>query len=221
MIRRAITFVGTRYIAYLLLAYKNNIRYTIPVSDSQKEIKIDMKQASTTFKNTLDALESEDEFESPEDFFSRAQNVTNAAAEVTFYTDETPPSQRITSADEMWIDTSNEGYEGQLAVDVFQDAKKVYVQAIIGGIAPEEIEVHLNNDMLTIKGMRSQPNANIAPEQFYIQECYWGGFSRSIIMPVDVVNDGVEATVENGVLTIALPKSNRPKNSRIEIISKE
>lgn len=171
------------------------------------------------FKNRIKDLQDE-EFEHPDDFFARANSLQqNQAAVETpgLYTHNTPPSQRITNADEMWIDTSNDGYEGQLAVDVFQDDRNVYVRAIIGGIAPDDIEVHLNNDMLTIKGMRVQPEPHIEGEGAYIQECYWGGFSRSIILPIDVQNEKVEANTENGTLTIKLPKSKRPKNSRIPI----
>ncbi|MDP3971150.1 MAG: Hsp20/alpha crystallin family protein [bacterium] len=169
------------------------------------------------FKNKIKDLQTED-FEHPEDFFSRAHELNESSAQPgTLYTDETPPSQRLTNADEMWIDASNEGYEGQLAIDVYQDDKFLYVKAIVGGVPPDDIEIHLNNDMLTIKGKRSQPDMGIDPENYYIQECYWGGFSRSVILPVDIQNEQVEAITENGVLTITLPKSNRPKNARIPI----
>ena len=127
-----------------------------------------------------------------------------------------PPSQRNEQAGEVWI-TPQDGYEGQLAVDVYHDEKNVYIKAIIGAIRPEDIEVHLNNDMVTIKGKRLQPDSAIPPERYYIQECYWGGFSRSIILPIDIQNDKVEAIIENGVLLITLQKSNRPKNTRIPI----
>lgn len=172
------------------------------------------------FKNKIKDLE-ESEFEHPDDFFARAQSLEQttvaAAQEVGLYTSDTPPSQRLSNADEVWIDTSGEGYEGQLAIDVFQDDHNVYVQAIIGGVPPEDVEVHLNNDMLTIKGKRVQPLHSPNQDQYYIQECYWGGFSRSIILPIDIQNEKVEAATENGVLTITLPKSKRPKNSRIPI----
>lgn len=167
-----------------------------------------MPNQTISFKNKLSDLDQSD-FEHKEDFFKRSEQ--------TFYTDDTPPSQRITSADEVWIDASNDGYEGQLAVDVYQDERNLYVKAIIGGARPDDIEIHLNNDLLTIKGKRLQPTENIAPDQYYIQECYWGGFSRSIILPIDVANDQVEATISNGTLSLKLPKTNRPKNTKIPI----
>lgn len=145
--------------------------------------------------------------EHPDDFFSRS---------ATLYTNDTPSAQRDSQAGEVWI-AQHDGYEGQLAVDVYQDDKNLYIKAIIGGLRPEDVEVHLNNDMMTIKGKRVQPDQAISPENYFIQECYWGGFSRSIILPVDIQNDSVEAITENGILFITLPKSKRPKNTRIQI----
>ncbi len=171
------------------------------------------------FKNKIRDL-GQGDFEHPDDFFAKAQALQEESIlEETLYTDETPPSRRTTNADEMWIDTSNEGYEGQLAVDVYQDKNNLYIKAIIGGIAPDNIEVHLNNDMITIKGKRIAPTQAVGTEDYYIQECYWGGFSRSIILPVDVQEDKINAHVENGILLVSMPKSKRPKNTRIPINS--
>lgn len=165
-----------------------------------------MDSTLSQLKQQLDELEAENSKQSS-DFFSPV---------ATLYTNDTPPSQRLEQAGEVWI-TPQDGYEGQLAVDVYHDDKNVYIKAIIGGIRSEDIEVQLNNDMVTIKGKRLRPDSSIPPERYYIQECYWGGFSRSIILPVDIENDRVEAITENGVLLITLPKSNRPKNTLIPI----
>lgn len=157
-------------------------------------------------KHKLKDLQKTDA-EHPDDFFSRAS---------TLYTNDTPPSQRDSQAGEVWI-AQQDGYEGQLAIDVYHDAENLYIKAIIGGLRPEDVELHLNNDMITIKGRRVQPDKSISAENYFIQECYWGGFSRSIILPVDIQNDRVEAITENGILFITLPKSKRPKNTRIPI----
>ncbi|MBI2415543.1 MAG: Hsp20/alpha crystallin family protein [Candidatus Kerfeldbacteria bacterium] len=145
------------------------------------------------------------EIREAEDFFKEAAELQQADTVVN------------NSQNEMWIDASSDGFDGQLAVDVFQDDTNLYVKAIVGGSRPEDIEVHLNNDLLTIKGKRVHSETEMLPEQYYIQECYWGGFSRSIILPVDVLNDQVEANIVDGVLSIRLPKSKRPKNTRIPI----
>ena len=94
--------------------------------------------------------------------------------------------------------------EGQLAVDVAQTQDELIVVATIAGTSPDKIELHLHNDLLTIRGERSSPVENA--EHFY-QECYWGKFSRTIVLPVDIRPEMAAAEYKNGVLTIRLAKS--------------
>lgn len=100
--------------------------------------------------------------------------------------------------------------EGQLAVDVAQTEDELIVIAAMAGTPPENIELHLHNDLLTIRGERKSPIGEIS-EHFY-QECYWGKFSRSIILPVDVKVEMIQATYSNGVLIIRLPKAKQNNN---------
>ncbi|HSR89472.1 MAG TPA: Hsp20/alpha crystallin family protein [Candidatus Udaeobacter sp.] len=104
--------------------------------------------------------------------------------------------------------------EGQLAVDVSQTEDELVVVAAMAGTPAEKIELHLHNDLLTIRGERTSPVE--AAEHFY-QECYWGKFSRSIILPVDVKTEMVQAQYKNGVLIIRLPKASQ-NNSNIPIM---
>ncbi|MFA6908847.1 MAG: Hsp20/alpha crystallin family protein [Patescibacteria group bacterium] len=96
-------------------------------------------------------------------------------------------------------------YSGQLAVDVYQTEKEVVIVSTIAGVRPEEIDISINNDMVTIRGRREQ-DMTITDDQYFYKECYWGGFSRSIILPVEVKADRVQAGLKNGILTITLPK---------------
>ena len=100
--------------------------------------------------------------------------------------------------------------EGQLAVDVAQTDDELIVIAAMAGTPPESVELHLHNDLLTIRGERKSP-LDFVGEHFY-QECYWGKFSRSIILPVDVKAELVRAEYNNGILIIRLPKAN-PQNT--------
>lgn len=106
-----------------------------------------------------------------------------------------------------WLEQS---YEGQLAVDVFQTKDDVLVKSTIAGVRPEDLDIAINNDMVTIRGVRQQLEQVNEADYFY-QECYWGGFSRSIILPVDVHADRAKATLKNGVLTIRIPKVQKTK----------
>jgi HSP20 family protein len=95
---------------------------------------------------------------------------------------------------------------GQLALDIYQTASDLIVEAPIAGVAPEDLQISIHGDILTIKGMRKRCQAVSADDLIY-QECHWGDFSRSIILPVDVVSERIDATLKNGILTIRLPKA--------------
>jgi HSP20 family protein len=105
-----------------------------------------------------------------------------------------------------WLKSEDEESEGQLAVDVFHDDKRIIIKSTIAGAKPEDLKISLHNDLLMIKGRRDV-GEEIAEENFLFRECYWGPFSRSIILPAAVDNKRVEAEIENGVLTITLYKS--------------
>ena len=86
----------------------------------------------------------------------------------------------------------------------------------IPGVKPEDLDVAINNDMVTIKGERKNDDV-IPAESYYYQECYWGGFSRSILLPVDIISDKAEASLKNGILTIRLPKADVTKVKKIQV----
>jgi len=112
-----------------------------------------------------------------------------------------------------WLD---ENYEGQLSVDVYGTDTEIVVVSTIAGVKPDKIDISINNDMLTIRGERSQEQDG-AIEDYYYQECYWGGFSRSIILPVEVEADNVSASLKNGVLTVRLPKARKSKSISVKV----
>ena len=106
--------------------------------------------------------------------------------------------------------------EGQLAVDVYQTETEFCVQAPIAGVEPEDIDISIENEMLIIKGERREPEQNKEKNYFY-QECYWGPFSRQIILPEDVDIQRVKATLKKGILTIKIPRVRRVKKKKIVI----
>jgi len=106
--------------------------------------------------------------------------------------------------------------EGQLAVDVAQTSDELIVMAAMAGTPADSIELHLHNDLLTVRGERKSP-IDTSAEHFY-QECYWGKFSRSIVLPVDVKSEMIQATYSNGVLIIRLPKASQNRDIPIMVI---
>lgn len=108
--------------------------------------------------------------------------------------------------------------EGQLLVDVYQTSDQIIIKSTISGVKPENLFISLNKDILTIKGKR-EPEALINESECLLQECYWGSFSRTLILPEEVDNKKMEAVLENGVLTISLEKIYKNQSIKIKIKS--
>ncbi len=108
--------------------------------------------------------------------------------------------------------------EGQLTVDVFQDDANIIVQSTIAGVSPDDLDVSITNDMVTIRGERRRMY-NVDPDDYFYQECYWGAFSRSIILPVEIDADRAEAKIKNGILTIRIPKANTAVTRKLKVSS--
>lgn len=119
--------------------------------------------------------------------------------------------------DKEWIDTDYE--EGQLSIDVYQTPNEIVVKSTIAGVKPEDIDISINNDMLTIRGRREM-RETIKDSDYLYRECYWGLFSRSIILPVEIEPEKIEAVLENGVLTVTLPKARSAKLISIKVKEK-
>ena len=98
--------------------------------------------------------------------------------------------------------------EGQLTVDIFEKDNKIIIQSTIAGVEPDDLDINLTHDMVTIRGSRKHSD-EISDDRYYYRELYWGSFSRSIILPEEVDEDKAEASIKNGVLTIKLPKKNK------------
>ncbi|HOD97000.1 MAG TPA: Hsp20/alpha crystallin family protein [Candidatus Paceibacterota bacterium] len=106
--------------------------------------------------------------------------------------------------------------EGQLMVDVYQTPTEIVIKSAVAGVKPEDIDISIVNDMITIKGKRELDEEVRANDYFY-QECYWGSFSRSVILPVEIDGDRVSASLRNGILTIRLPKLDKNRVKKVKI----
>jgi HSP20 family protein len=131
---------------------------------------------------------------------------------------QTPAPVADKPATSVVIDNEDEGgdSEGQLTIDVYQTDDEVIIKSTIAGVKPEDLDVSINNDMVTIKGERKQED-EISLDNYYYQECYWGLFSRSVILPVEIIADKAEATMKNGILTLKLPKADTTKTRKIQV----
>ncbi len=123
--------------------------------------------------------------------------------------------------EEAWAPSSssqneNEGAEGQLTIDVYQTENDIVIKSTIAGVKPEDLDVSINNDMVTVKGERKNEE-EVENGNYYYQECYWGSFSRSVLLPVDVIPEKADAALKNGILTIRLPKADTTKTKKIQV----
>ena len=107
--------------------------------------------------------------------------------------------------------------EKQLSVDVYQTENTLVVLAPIAGAKLSDISITITDDVLTIRGQRSNGEANIHPNAYYAQECFWGTFSRSIILPKNLKTDEINASFKNGILKIEIPKSESAKTKIVQI----
>lgn len=105
---------------------------------------------------------------------------------------------------------------GQLAVDVYETAEKLYVKARTAGVNKSDLDVSISDNTLTVRGTLSSGD-EVEAENYYLQECYWGEFSRSIALPVPVKEDEVEAILKDGVLTIGFTKVKQDTVKKITV----
>lgn len=125
-------------------------------------------------------------------------------------------------ADEPQTDTVEEEWDeedsvpGQLAVDVFETKEKLIVKARTAGVNKQDLDVSISDNTLSIRGTLSAGGEH-AVENYFVQECYWGEFSRSIALPVPVKEDEIEAVLKDGVLTISFTKVNQETVKKIQI----
>lgn len=100
--------------------------------------------------------------------------------------------------------------EGQLLVDMYEREDALIIRSLAAGVQPEDVDISIHNDILTIRGKREDCE-DLYDDQFYMKECYWGNFSRSIVLPMEVHTEKIEAFFKNGVVTIVLPKIGETK----------
>jgi len=116
-------------------------------------------------------------------------------------------------------DEDEEESEGQLSIDMYQTDDDVVVKAPVAGVDPENLEISVTEDMIHIKGHRKEEHKE-ERKDFFLNECYWGSFSRSQSLPVPVMPDKAEASInKKGVLTIRIPKDKKVKGKVLRIKS--
>ncbi len=92
---------------------------------------------------------------------------------------------------------------GQPAMDMYQKGSYLILQAALAGIEVSDVEISVENDIFRMEGKRENPAKQA--DKFFLEECFWGSFSREIILPVEVDASRTEAEIKSGVLIITIP----------------
>jgi len=117
-------------------------------------------------------------------------------------------------------DDSSSKEEGQLAIDVYETENDIVVQSTIGGIKAEDLDISIEDDMVTIRGSRENKIEKEGKKYFY-QECYWGAFMRKLILPEEVDASKSKAVIKEGILTLSMPKIHRKTKKKIAVEREE
>ena len=113
---------------------------------------------------------------------------------------------------------SEEEDEAQLTIDVYQTPTEIILKSIVAGVKPEDLQISISRDMVTIKGKREE-NRETTDEDYFYKELYWGSFSRTVVLPQEVDPEEAEAIEKHGLLIIRLPKLDKEKQTKLKVRS--
>ena len=122
------------------------------------------------------------------------------------------PTNNINTQSDDWMAPE----EGELSVDVYQNQNEIMIKTMVSGVKPEDLDVSISRDMVTIKGKRENEKM-VSDEDYFHRELYWGTFSRTIVLPQEIDVDASEAIEKHGLLIIRLPKLDKNRSTRLKV----
>lgn len=108
--------------------------------------------------------------------------------------------------------------EGELSVDVYQTNSEIIVEAMVAGVKPEDLHLSITRDMVTIKGRR-EGNGQVGEDDYFYRELYWGAFTRTILLPHEVIIEEAEAVEKHGLLIVRMPKVDKARQTKLKVKS--
>lgn len=108
--------------------------------------------------------------------------------------------------------------EGQLSIDVLQTPDDIIIRTIVAGVNPNDLDVSITRDSVTIKGSREE-DVSVSDNDYFYREVYWGDFSRTISLPAEVEVEEAEAIEKHGILSIRLPKVDKGRETKLQVRS--
>ena len=148
-------------------------------------------------------------------FFEKIKGIMNVGhRDVSLDTDE----EETIDEDEKEVGILNDEEEGQLAVDMCQTPTEIIIKTMVAGVRPEDLDIAITRDMVTIRGKRVE-TYETEENDFFHKELYWGSFSRTIVLPAEVEIEEAEASEKHGLLTLILPKIDKNRQSKLKVRS--
>ncbi len=117
-----------------------------------------------------------------------------------------------------WVDGEEEIMEAELTIDLYQTPSDIIVQTMVAGVHPDNLSITITRDSITIHGKREE-NQSISKDNYFVQELYWGSFSRTISLPEEVDPEEAEAIEKHGLLIIKLPKLDKNRETKLKVKS--
>ncbi|MFO0718765.1 MAG: Hsp20/alpha crystallin family protein [Candidatus Paceibacterota bacterium] len=109
-----------------------------------------------------------------------------------------------------------ENGDGELTIDMYQTSTDIIIKTMVAGVRPEDLDISITRDMVTIRGKRESERL-IRDEDYFNRELYWGSFSRTIMLPQEVEIEDSEAIEKHGLLIIKLPKLDKSKQAKLRV----
>ncbi len=178
-------------------------------------LKVRVKKLELKPKEFVERAKEEIEFSpEPETEEKQIEEEKIETKELSPVKERKPSFAEATEGKEKWANLSPE-LVGQLAIDVYQTEDDLIIQSAIAGVKPENLDISIEKDVINIKGNREKPLEENC--DYFSQECYWGPFSREVILPAEVDPSRVSAEMKEGILTIRIPKIQREKKRKITV----
>jgi len=124
------------------------------------------------------------------------------------------PVADLRNDQEQWLE--EEAAEGQLTVDVYQTPDEIVIRSIVAGVRPDDLDISISRDMVTIRGSREE-HKEVTEDNYFHKELYWGSFSRTVLLPAEVEVEEATAQEKHGLLTIRLPKIDKEKQTKLKV----
>ena len=123
--------------------------------------------------------------------------------------------------EETWQDGDTHDHtpqEGELPVDMYQTADAIVIRALVAGVSPNDLDIAITRAMVTIKGIREEYQES-SDDNYFHRELFWGSFSRTLLLPEEVVIDEADAQEKHGLLEIRLPKLDKNRSTQLRVKS--